>query len=71
MRNYAYYKTKIKGYEDVSGTVKTIEKIAASGVHTIKKDVRSLNQHLVAIESVIKRLAICSEQRVSHPSILT
>lgn len=60
MKSYSRYKSKITGYSDVSETVKIVEKIAASAVHTCKKDVARLKQYREHLQRVITRLSCCS-----------
>ena len=67
MKSYTYFKNKIAGYEDVSETVKVIEKIAASSVHIIKKEVSTLNNFLAITKTVIERLSVCTEKTITHP----
>jgi F-type H+-transporting ATPase subunit gamma len=50
MKTYLAYKSKIQGFEDVSETVKAVEKIAAFPVHVLKTDVTNLRTHTKYIE---------------------
>ncbi len=53
MENYIDYKRELEGLENVLSTVKTIEKIAASRVHTVKEAVQHLAAYSVEIEKIL------------------
>lgn len=56
MKSYDYYKNEIEGYTDVQKTVKTIEKIAASQLHTLKSDIKTLDEYIALVSTVLTRL---------------
>lgn len=66
MKSSIAYKNEIRGFEDVSATVKLVEKIAASSVHRLKKEVANLNIHTTAIEAALSRLSLFYEAN-DHP----
>lgn len=55
MKNYSVYKNQVQGFEDVSETVRAVEKIAASMIHFLKIEVNCLNEY----ESNIKKELAC------------
>ncbi|PIR78668.1 MAG: hypothetical protein COU28_00335 [Candidatus Magasanikbacteria bacterium CG10_big_fil_rev_8_21_14_0_10_36_16] len=57
MKTYSSYKNQIEGFSDVSETVKTVEKIAASSIHFLKNKVNSLNIYAQNIENIMLRLS--------------
>ena len=57
MKNYIGYKSQIKGFGDVSVTVKAVEKIAASSVHFLRQKSSNLNDYAVEIETMILDLS--------------
>jgi len=56
MKTYLSYKNKIDGFKDVSETVKTVEKIAASSIHFLKSEVTALDARIDFLERVLSRL---------------
>ena len=66
MKTYLAYKNQIQGFKDVSETVKTVEKIAASSVHFLKQEVNNLNVYTSEIEKVLARLSLFY-QKEDHP----
>ena len=67
MKSYTLSKKEIEGYNNVSETVQTIEKIAASGVHMLKKDIHALQAYTQTIEKTLTRLSVCSQATLEHP----
>jgi len=66
MKSYIVYKNQMQGVKDVSETVKTVEKIAASSVHSLKQEVFNLNFYATELEKVLNRLSpFCREK--DHP----
>ena len=63
MRSYVAYKNQIRGVEDVSETVKTVEKIAASSVHFLKQEVANLNTYTDEIERTLNRLSLFYQKK--------
>ncbi|MDP3970094.1 MAG: FoF1 ATP synthase subunit gamma [bacterium] len=59
-------KDQIYGFQDVSETVKTVEKIAASFVHTLKQEVSNLHAYKFEIENVLSQLLVYYKKR-EHP----
>lgn len=66
MKSYITYKNQIQGVEDVSETVKTVEKIAASSVHFLKQEVYNLNAYAAEIERILTRLSLLYQKK-EHP----
>ncbi len=66
MKSYTRYKNQKKGFEDVSETVKTAEKIAASGVHFLKQKVSFLNMYTNYAERLLARLSLFYKEN-EHP----
>ena len=58
MKAYIEYIEKIKGVEDVSEVVKTIEKISASRVHFLKKELILLENYLDIVTSTLSRISV-------------
>ena len=50
MKSYLVYKNQMQGVKDVSETVKTVEKIAASSVHFLKQEVSNLNGYAAEVD---------------------
>jgi len=63
MKSYVTYKNQIQGIKDVSETVKTVEKIAASSVHFLKKEVFNLNIYTSNLEETLTRLSIFYQKK--------
>lgn len=57
MKTYLDYKNQIEGFEDVSETVKAMEKISASSVHFLKQKVANLNVYASEIERAMAELS--------------
>jgi len=57
MKTYFRYKDQISGLKDVEETVKTVEKIAASFVYSLKRDVSNLNKYMDNAENALKRIS--------------
>jgi F-type H+-transporting ATPase subunit gamma len=57
MQNQLICKNKIKGFQDVQQTVKTVEKIAASHAHFLKRKVGDLKLYSTEIEKILARLS--------------
>lgn len=66
MKTDLAYKNQIVGFENVSETVKVVEKIAASSVHFLKLEVASLRAYASGIESVLARLSLYYKDN-EHP----
>ena len=58
MKTYSAYKNQIREFKDVSETVKTVEKIAASSVHFLKREVSNLDAYALEIERALARLSL-------------
>ncbi|CAN5162842.1 ATP synthase F1 subunit gamma [soil metagenome] len=56
MKKYLEFKEKVSSYEDIGMTVKTIEQVAASQIHTFKDTLNNLNQYISAITTTLQRL---------------
>jgi F-type H+-transporting ATPase subunit gamma len=56
MKTYLTFQNQIQGFSDVSATVKTVEKIAASSIHLLKTQLSSLNQYASQLELTLNRL---------------
>ena len=65
MKTYLDYKNQIEGFEDVSETVKAMEKISASSVHFLKQKVANLNTYASEIESVMAELSLFYQNKNS------
>ena len=63
MKSYIAHKNQIQGIKDVSETVKIVEKIAASSVHFLKKEVFSLNAYATKIEKMLIRLSLFYQKK--------
>ncbi len=57
MKSYIKYKNQTEGLEDVSETVKTVEKIAASAVHFLRQKVSALDAYTAETEKALARLS--------------
>ncbi|NCF75199.1 MAG: hypothetical protein GWO87_01790 [Xanthomonadaceae bacterium] len=66
MKSYIKYKDQIEGFKDVSETVKTVEKIAASSIHFLKQETFNLNVYASEIEKVLAWLSIFYQKK-DHP----
>lgn len=66
MKSYITYRTQIQGIQNVSETVKTVEKIAASSVHFLKKEVSNLNIYASTLEKTLTRLSLFYQKK-NHP----
>lgn len=66
MKAYLTYKNRVQGFKDVSETVKTVEKIAASSVHFLEQEVASLRLYTSEIEKMLARLSLFYQKR-DHP----
>ncbi len=56
MKAYISYKENIRGFQDVSATVKTVEKVAASSISSLKKEVAAMQQYLNYLDTVLGTL---------------
>jgi len=66
MKTYLVYKERVEGFKDVSETVKVVEKISASSVHSLKKETASLSIYINEIKNILFRLSpFCKEN--NHP----
>ncbi|HEC32693.1 MAG TPA: hypothetical protein ENI63_00345 [Candidatus Kaiserbacteria bacterium] len=63
MKSYVIYKNQIQGIKDVSETVKTVEKIAASSVHFLKKEVSNLNAYSAELNKVLNKLSVFYQKK--------
>lgn len=66
MKTYLNYKNQLRGFEDVSATVKVMEKIAASSVHFLKNEVANLNKYQQELEKALRSLSFFYSPR-AHP----
>jgi len=66
MKSYIAYKNQIQGIKDVSETVKTVEKIAASSVHFLKQEVSHLSTYATELEKILDRLSQFYQKK-NHP----
>ena len=66
MKFYAMYKNQIQVVKDVSETVKTVEKIAASSIHSLKQEVSNLNAYAIEVEKILIRLSLFCQNK-DHP----
>jgi len=57
MKSYVKYKNQTEGLKDVSETVKTVEKIAASAVHFLRRKVSALDAYTAETEKALARLS--------------
>ena len=69
MKSYITYKNQLEGIKDVSETVKTVEKIAASSVHFLKQEVANLDIYGAEIEKALARLSLFYQKK-KHPLLL-
>jgi F-type H+-transporting ATPase subunit gamma len=58
MKTYSAYKDEIHGFEELSDSVKAEERIAASSVHFLEKEVENLNAYAGTIERILVRLSL-------------
>ncbi|OIO33507.1 MAG: hypothetical protein COZ49_00050 [Candidatus Yonathbacteria bacterium CG_4_10_14_3_um_filter_47_65] len=58
MRSYLTFKNQIRKFEDVRETVRIVEKVAASNVHTLKGATDSLNRYAEEIKRTLSRLSV-------------
>ncbi len=58
MKTYLAYKNQTEGIKDVSETVRTVEKIAASSVHFLRQEVSNINTYANEIEKMMARLSL-------------
>lgn len=63
MKKFLQFKNEISGLQDVYSTVKTVEKIAASNIHSLKSLVSTLEDFNATLESMLSRLMMY------HPKI--
>ena len=56
MKSYTEYQEEISGIKDVSETISTIEKIAATRVLSLKDKSSSLNSYTENLENILYRL---------------
>jgi len=56
MKTYSEFKKEIGGIKDVSEVVKTIEKISASKIHFLRKEIEGLEQYSVNLKFFLQRL---------------
>ncbi len=68
MKTFSSYHHQIQGFEDVSATVKVVEKIAASSVHVLKQDVLALNTYVRNLEQTLAELALFYP-KATHPFV--
>jgi len=61
MANYLVYKDQIEGFQEVSETVKTVEKIAASSIARLRKDMANIDTYQSNIRDVLARLSLFHE----------
>ena len=66
MKSYITHKNQIQGIKDVSETVKTVEKIAASSVHFLKQEVSNLNIYATEVEKALIQLSLFYQKK-DHP----
>jgi len=66
MKTYLVYKSQIQGFENVSETVKVVEKVAASSVHFLRQEVNNLDLYSQEIEKILSRLSLFY-QKSTHP----
>ncbi|HHE45941.1 MAG TPA: hypothetical protein ENL05_01165, partial [Candidatus Moranbacteria bacterium] len=58
MKSYLSYKNQIQGFKDVSETIKTEEKIAASLIHFLEQEVFNLNTYADNLKNTLARLSV-------------
>lgn len=68
MKTYLSYKNQLEKIEDVSETVKTVEKIAASSVHFLRQEVLDLNVYAAEVEKMLIQLSLFYQKK--HHSLL-
>jgi ATP synthase F1 gamma subunit len=61
MANYLVYKDQIEGFEEVSETVKTVEKIAASSIGRLRKDMANIDAYQANIRNILARSSLFYE----------
>lgn len=66
MKSYIAYKNQLEGFKDVSETVKTVEKIAASSVYFLKQEVFSLDAYASKLEKMLTQLSFFYKKK-SNP----
>ncbi|NOY35321.1 MAG: hypothetical protein GXP44_00055 [bacterium] len=66
MKSYIIYKNQTEGLGDVSETVKTVEKIAASAVHFLRQKVSALDAYTAETEKALARLSLFYRKE-GHP----
>lgn len=57
MKKLSYFKDEIAGLEDVSETIKAIEKVAASHIHFMKKEVRNFDELIGSLKLILRRMS--------------
>lgn len=63
MKSYIKYKNQMEGFKDVSETVKTTEKIAASAVHFLKQKVSALDTYTTEIKKTLTQLSVFYQKK--------
>lgn len=63
MKSYVIYKNQTEGLRDVSETVKTVEKIAASAVHFLRQKVATLDVYTAETEKALSSLSRFYQKR--------
>ncbi len=63
MKSYVIYKNQTEGLRDVSETVKTVEKIAASAVHFLRQKVSTLDIYTAETERALSNLSKFYQKR--------
>jgi len=58
MKHYSEFKKELNGIKDVSETLKSIEKISASKVKTIKNKILNLEKYTLEIFNLLNRLSL-------------
>jgi F-type H+-transporting ATPase subunit gamma len=58
MKNYLAYKEEIRGYGEVSGAIKTVEKIAASSLGRLRAELAALDSYQSAVAGALARLEL-------------
>ena len=61
MENYLVYKDQIEGFKEVSETVKTVEKIAASSIGYLRKDMANIDAYQANMARILARLSLFHE----------
>jgi F-type H+-transporting ATPase subunit gamma len=69
MKTYSAYKNQVQGFEDVSETVKAVEKIAASVIHFLKVEVARLREYELNVNGELSYLSSFDLTKV-HPLML-